>query len=95
MMAASVATPDGKGFLMVQQGDSASEVRVMVNLGAELRKRLGQRQVGFVTRWTHPLRRGHRGAGEGGYRDGRDRARLTYRHTARMVCHMKTTLNDR
>jgi hypothetical protein len=32
-------TPDGKGFLMVQRGDSASAARVVINLGAELRKR--------------------------------------------------------
>jgi len=31
--------PDGNGFLMIQRGDSASTVRVVLNLGAELRKR--------------------------------------------------------
>ena len=31
--------PDGSGFLMVQRGDSASTVKVVINLGAELRKR--------------------------------------------------------
>jgi len=32
--------PDGKGFLMVQRGDSASTARIVVNLGAALRKRV-------------------------------------------------------
>jgi Tol biopolymer transport system component len=31
--------PDGSGFLMVQRGDSASTIRVVINLGAHLRKR--------------------------------------------------------
>jgi serine/threonine-protein kinase len=33
-------TSDGNGFLMIQRGDSVSAVRVVVNLGAELRKRV-------------------------------------------------------
>jgi Tol biopolymer transport system component len=32
--------PDGNGFLMVQRGDSASAVKIVINLGAEIRKRV-------------------------------------------------------
>jgi Tol biopolymer transport system component len=32
-------TPNGSGFLMVKRGDSASTVKIVINLGAELRKR--------------------------------------------------------
>jgi serine/threonine-protein kinase len=35
--------PDGKGFLMLQRGDSGSVVRVVLNLGAEIRKLRPQR----------------------------------------------------
>ena len=35
--------PDGSGFLMVQRGDSASTVKVVLNLGAELRKRVARK----------------------------------------------------
>jgi Tol biopolymer transport system component len=35
-------SPDNKGFLMVQRGDSASAVKIVLNLGAELRKRVAR-----------------------------------------------------
>jgi Tol biopolymer transport system component len=36
--------PSGAGFLMVQRGDSASTVKIVLNLGAEIRKRAKPRQ---------------------------------------------------